>query len=274
MSSTSLLSRAKAMLQRRAAGTALVIVPLALAAPAAADSLFVLGNNSVSGPLSGGAVPPDPFGHADSSLISAGSGVELSGDTIPVDTPGTPLTAAWAAKASVSAAGPATIVFEWSGGFASGSTLDTTDSVLLFDAISPKTMPDDSGTVAWTIFAGINDPDGSALVQQAISSSDAGDTFLLPVINAGTADSWDIQLAMQWTFPMTESGGVINADSSVAAAQLDAAPLIDLSIISQAGSSIPPEPAPLPAAFWPGASLLTLLAAGAFLRNRRPRTAP
>ncbi|HVX85907.1 MAG TPA: hypothetical protein VH253_14085 [Phycisphaerae bacterium] len=266
MNTPTLLARAKHLFHHRAARSALVILPLALAAPVKADSLFLLGDNSVSGSISGGSA----FGHANSALLSAGQTVQLDGDTIPVATPGSSITAALAAKASFDAMN-ANIVFDWNGSFSPGSALDPTYNLLLADSIFPKTMPDDAGTLTWTLWTTVYDTDFNVLASQTVSSSDSSTSFLVPVTQAGIPNFWDVQLGLTWSFAMNESNNVINADPSVADAQLDATPSIQLTIIPPAGSSFPPVATPLPAAFWPGASLLTLLASGAFLRNRRSR---
>jgi hypothetical protein len=63
-----------------------------------------------------------------------------------------------------------------------------------------------------------------------------------------------------------------SATTAAAGDQLNVNPVIDMTIVSSSGTTLPT--APLPAAFWSGGSLLGLVVTGAFLRNLRLRRAP
>jgi len=276
MAALTLMARAREILQRRAGVSALVIVPLAAAAPACADTVFVLnttanGNNYISG-SSGGAFGSGPLGHASSSLGGGGTAVQMLGDTFTNKPTGSYLTSdmAFYSVDGVTTGPPsatANIIFQWQGTFTPDSTVDQTDALWLITSIVPVISPNDGGgSVVWSLDANISDADNT-LVDETVSSSDVGNSFLQPFALGGTPESWVVTLDVQWTFPTTlDSNNHVIVQNP--GDELNLSPEIDMTVLPGAEGA---PAVPLPAAVWSGGTLLGVWMMGAFVRKLRMR---
>jgi len=268
MSLLTLMSRARETLQRRAGTSALIIVPLALVVPAHASSVFLFGSNYVTSGFSGGAL-----GNANSVFGPGGLSVQMTGDTLTTSSPGSYVTAGEAVDSAggIDPTSPtsstAHIVYTWQGTFAPGSTNGPPDALWLTTNISTLISPNDGqDTVAWSLDANIMDPCDNVLVDETVSSSEAGNSFVQPFVLSGTSDTWTVTLDVQWTFPTTTD--MYGAHAVFPNDQLDANSVIDMTILS-GGEGLPAVP--LPPAVWTGGSLLGFLLAGMSFRKWRTR---
>jgi hypothetical protein len=263
-----LMSRARELMGRRVVRSALVIIPLAMAAPVHANTTFVLGTNTLtSNRFSGGA-----FGHVGSSLVN-GQTVDLTGDTNTGNTQVSYLTdeSAFGSSSRTVSTGPnsitSTIEYTWTGSFApGGGRLGPTDGLSLAANIATNLLPNaGQGTVSWSLDASVSNYWGRVLAGGSLLSTDSGNSLFVPFAS-GRADSWQVTLDVEWTFPTsTDSNGVGGAAYPQDA--LDARSDIGMSIVASPGTSV--ATTPLPATVWSGGTLLGVLALGAFFRKPR-----
>ena len=227
MTHLGLMSRARELVATRVVGSALVILPLAMAAPVRADTTFVLGSNGVSG-FSGGA-----FGHASSSPDGQG-GVQLTGDT---------LVGSSFLNGFTVAQGGGQIDYTWSGTFASGgSALTKTDDLILITAITSQLSPSVSPEkVTWTLDAKVSD--SSSTLAEVFDSSSPTDESFSQKFKKGVPATWTVTLDVTWDY----AKGTPQIESNET---LDFTPVIDLSIATPTGTTVPTTP--MPASVWSG----------------------
>jgi len=247
MSTSTLMDRAKAVLQRRTAAAALVIVPLAIAVPGRADSVqfSTLGPNTITGQGFTGGL----YGHASSSGDS--SSVKLTGDTIQPDS-GTYLTAGNADQSN------GVIVFDWNGNFAS-PPLSLAQLSLSFQN-SSSYVGSDTEDLAWTLTVNLFDPIGDTIATNSTAGTGFGnatgsfDTF----VSALEPDSWEANLTVTWKYPATVVDIFNNLGAINPTDQLNFSPSATLTLSGSSGNT-PPPIAPLPATVWSGGSLLMFM---------------
>jgi hypothetical protein len=281
MQARGLLFRARELLQQHALGTAMVIVPLAMAAPVAADSLsftYDSDSSAVTGytnPSSGGG----SFGTVNGSVSSDGMAICLTGSTMaPTGQAAFPdpgFVPGYLMPYSVlqSANGDPVIEFYWTGGLNGDATSGT--QFLLSYNLAFTGIPGGSTAVApiscWDLEGTVYDGAGNL-----VSYSDHGSNVALPTgttekfsnsgalsgDSIGAPDTWTVELFVQWN-PDATSTDELSADSQ-----------INLSFIpgvSSAGTG--PPGAPLPAAFGMGGLLLAAWGAIHSARHFARRTA-
>lgn len=289
MSTQSLMSRARELTRERV-GAALVIVPLATAVPASADTIQFY--NPISGSVtstSGGGL----FGHATGVAQPDQTAAQLEGDTIPTPMNTAFLTAGNAATngdASVATLQPPIpIIFNWQGNLAPGSTSvpGTTIGIdYIFNMLaipSASYTPHNFGDLYWSLSVQVIDVDynlmGSFSTLQSgpytgLSNFVAGHGDLI-LTTAGAPDQFFATLTVKWDLPKTR---FTDADPPYYKADYPDDQLSFTSSIrlSNAGVSELPTPpsAPLPSIVWAGAIMMGLWGTGWGWRQARLRVAP
>jgi hypothetical protein len=275
MTHLGLMSRARELLVTRVAGSALVILPLAAAVPARADTSFVFDSDTISRDnfATGGAA----LGDANYSLIN-GQTIDLLGDTkgtafgVPYVTDEEAFGSSSGKVFSTdSNTVTATIEYTWSGYFAPhAGRLDGTDQLVVGTDIVTNILQNqgDGGTVAWTLNASVSSYSGRTLANGTLSSDDGSNPLFITPFASGKPDSWQVTLDLEWTF---QTG--LDSNKTIGAAfpqdALDADSKITMSLSTPSGATV--ATTPLPASVWSGGTLLGILGMGAFFRNARLR---
>jgi hypothetical protein len=285
MAARSLMARAKELLEKRA-GAAMVIVPLAMAVPAAAGTVsfvYVDQHDGGSSITSSDGTSGGNFGHIFATPQD--DGILLTGDSMPVALPTQylPASLAFTEVGFVNNLGGVpfdgvdpyylpglpTINYIWTGGFAPGSVFDASIPLSLQYAINfqedpAKTSSQPFGSLYWILDVEIDDNSGTSVASSVTPLTESNGTMspvtlTVPLSEGGAADdwSWTANLIVQWDSPSTDGVNPSNPDD-----QLSISPSITLSTDGVSDERDPGSSTPLPPILWSGAILLTLWGAG------------